>query len=375
MFTRAVRSPNIGWLFLESRMAARLVQNREYSMTDQSPGQALQAARQGDAEAFDALTGPLHHELLVHGYRMLGSSLEAEDAVQESLLRAWKGLHTFTQDGSFRAWLYKITTNTCLNALEKRRRTLPTMAYPPSSPDNPLPAPELRPRWLEPMPDTWLQPAAASQDPERRYLARENVRLAFIAVLQMLPPRQRAVLILRDVLLWRASEVAELLEMSVSAANSALHRARQTLAAGDHQLEARPAGLHEVESALLARYLEAWEAADIDGLTALLKEEATFSMPPWPVWYRGRPDIRAALARDVFTAGADQYRLAARRANGQPAFAIYRRGEASRDYAAFAMQVLEMDSSGESIAGVTAFINPALFPLFNLPAQIRVRSG
>ncbi|HLF28378.1 MAG TPA: sigma-70 family RNA polymerase sigma factor [Anaerolineae bacterium] len=330
------------------------------------------ALHTGDAPAFSALTEPYRRELQVYCYRILGSVQDAEDLVQETLLRAWRKRDTYQGRASVRAWLYKIATHACFDALDKRsRRMLPMTAGPASDPQAPFSPPIAEPMWLEPLPDDLIDDSDAG--PEARYSARESVRLAFLIALQALPPRQRAVLILSDVLDWRASEVADLLEVSVSAVNSALHRARTTLTS---RYQARSAGAVAAPpddarlSALLGRYVHAWENADVDGLAALLKEDVTLNMPPSPSWYQGRDAIRVFMANTIFGStlfpgnARGRWRLMLTRANGQPAFAVYLRGEPGT-YTAFGIQALDVD--GERIAGIVNFGDPALVTRFGLP--------
>jgi RNA polymerase sigma-70 factor (ECF subfamily) len=337
----------------------------------------LAAARRGDADEFGHLAEPYRRELQTHCYRILGSLHEAEDLVQETFLRAWRRLNTYQGRASFRAWLYKIATNACLDALDRRRtrRALPTHAFPAADPRAAVLAPRPDLNWLEPFPDEWLVDASAN--PEARYSATESISLAFLVALQVLPPRQRVVLILSDVLDWSAREIAELLEVSVSAANSALHRARATLTRHypgqrPHSLAAQPAD--ERARRLLARYVQAWETADVAGLVALLREDATFTMPPSPSWYSGRQAIGVFVAATVFADGgmfpgkaAGRWRLRAVRANAQPAFAIYQRAAAG-EYQAFGIHVL--DCQAGQLAQVASFIDPSLPPRFGLPAAI-----
>lgn len=347
----------------------------------EKPGQthpAQQALSNGLAvQSPDLLLEPYRRELLLHCYRLLGALHDAEDAVQETMLRAWRHFDTFTFQGpgSLRAWLYTIATNTSLDALKKHSsRTLPAAASPASDPTRPVAPRSAEVLWLEPFPDNWL--VEATENPEARYTRQESVSLAFLTALQVLPPRQRAILLLSDVLDWRASEIAQLLEISVSAVKSALHRARVTLEKNypNSKREITPGDLTDTATnALLARYLQAWETDDVDGLVALLKEDAMLSMPPVPSWYQGREAIRALLLAVLFPSGVrNRWRLCPTRANGQPAFAVYRADEATRSYRAFAIQVITLDSSRlpRQVAGMTAFLNPELVTSFGFPLQL-----
>jgi RNA polymerase sigma-70 factor, ECF subfamily len=304
---------------------------------------------------------------------MLGSLQDAEDLVQETLLRAWQRIETYEGRASFRAWLYKIATNLCLDALARRpRRSLPPGKFPASNPDAP-PAPPLgEPIWLEPIPDEWL--AAEETSPEARFAAQESITLAFLAAVQILPPRQRAVLLLCDVLDWRAREVAGLLGLTVSAVNSALHRARVTLAK-HYRSPATPdldaAHSDEMTRGLLERYVRAWENADVEGLVTLLKEDATFTMPPIPSWYRGRAAIGAAASAIAFGAAGRRWKLVVTRANGQPAFGAYLLEAANNLYKPFGIQVLSLTPDTAEIADITTFISPALFARFRLPTELK----
>jgi RNA polymerase sigma-70 factor, ECF subfamily len=334
--------------------------------------QQLTAARAGNREEFIALAEPHRRELQVHCYRMLGSLQDAEDLVQETLLRAWQRLETFEGRASFRAWLYKIATNACLDALERRpKRTLPPDRGPASDPQAAPAPPILDPIWLEPIPDDLV--AGIETSPEARYDTLESITFAFLVALQVLPPRQRAVLILRDVLDWHADETAQMLGLSVSAANSALHRARTTLAKHfnarvDKAL--KPAPADDKTRALLDRYVRAWESADIDGLIALLKQDATFPMPPSPTWFQGHADIRAFIAAVILNGDArGRWRLLPTRANGTPAFGWYQRDETGGDYHAFGIQVVTLD--GDLLSAIMTFPNPALFRHFGLPLELK----
>jgi len=319
---------------------------------------------------FAALAEPYRRELQVHCYRMLGSLQDAEDLVQETLLRAWQKLGTYEGRASFRAWLYGIATNACLDALARRpRRVLPQARQAASDPHAPPEPPIADPIWLEPLPDDFLAGVEAS--PEARYDAHEAITLAFLAALQDLPPKQRAVLILRDVLDMRADEVARWLELTVSSVNSALHRARTTMAKRYHErgvedLKAKPSD--EKTRALLDRYMHAWETADIDALMALFKEDSIYPMPPMPGWYQGKPAIRAFIQSNILAGDTrGRWKLVPTRANARPAIAWYRRDDANGTFRAFAIQLLTIQDA--LLADVTTFPNPDLFRFFDLPLE------
>ncbi len=329
----------------------------------------MAAALAGDSAAFASLTEPYRKELLAHCYRMLGSLEDAEDQVQETLLRAWRRLQTYQGKGTLRAWLYKIATNTCLDVLVRRpKRSLPNKIYPLADSSIPPQSPVNEPAWIQPYPDELLGPVDAN--PEALYEARESISFAFIIALQELPARQRCALILGDVLDWRAAEIAEILDISVSAVNSLLHRARSTLKQRYIRKPAqRPHLPEEKQTELLERYLRAWETADIDSIVSMLTEEATFPMPPLPSWYQGRAAIRAfLLVTSLAGEAAGRWRLLPIRANGLPGFAFYLREENTSKYYPFALQVLSFE--GELLSNVTTFGNPDLFPKFNLPASL-----
>jgi RNA polymerase sigma-70 factor (ECF subfamily) len=298
-----------------------------------------------------------------HCYRMMGSAVDADDAVQETIVRAWRSLERFDGRSSLRRWLYQIATNVCLDALSERsRRERPMEAGPQGSVDDPL---EARPRshWLEPISDARALPADA--DPSERAMLRQSIRLAFVAALQHLPPKQRAVLLLTDVLGWSAAEVAESLESSVAAVNSALQRARATL--GTRDLGDAREALSDAQSALLRRYVAAFERYDVDALTALLLEDATLSMPPYTLWLRGHDAIRTwLLGRGSACRGS---RLIPTAACGSPAFGQYRPSDARGGHQPWALIVLEL--SDERIAGMTSFLDTeTLFPRFGLSRQL-----
>jgi RNA polymerase sigma-70 factor (ECF subfamily) len=334
----------------------------------------LAIAQSGDPAEFGRLIEPYRRELLAYCYRFLGSPLDAEDVVQETLLRAWRRRETFNQPVSFRAWLYKIATNSCLNALEKRpRRALPITLTPPAGPGELGTAPIREPIWLEPIPDEWLPDPA--ETPEARYSARESISLAFLTALQLLPPRQRAVLILREVLDWPASEAAELLGLTVPAVNSALHRARATVAKHYPAPRREPAPAAAADPAirrLLERYMRAWETADIAGLVSLLREEATLTMPAIPTWYRGPAAISDLLAVVAFPPAGPpwEWRLLPTQANGQPALAIYRRADARDAFQPFTLQVLTLDPGSGQIDRLANFRNTALLACFGFPLEL-----
>jgi RNA polymerase sigma-70 factor (ECF subfamily) len=330
----------------------------------------LSAALAGDPAAFASLTEPYRNELVTHCYRLLGSLEDAEDQVQETYLRAWRRLETYQGRAPLRAWLYKIATNACLDALERRpRRSLPVALSGPLDPSSSPEPPVIEPVWIEPFPDELLAPLEAG--PEARYESLESVSYAFLIALQQLPPRQRCALILGDVLDWPAVEIAGLLEASVPAVNSLLHRARATLKHHYSRKAAeRPAPADERQGQLLQRYLRAWENADIDGIVSMLADDATFPMPPLPSWYQGRQAIRTFIqATSLAGEAAGRWRLLPIRANGQPGFAFYLRDVNTGNYRPFALQVLTF--AGESISAATTFGMPQLFPAFALPVEIR----
>lgn len=322
------------------------------------------------AARFEQFAAPLRREIKLHCYRMLGSVHEAEDLVQETYLRAWRHFDRFEARGSFRAWLYQIATNACLSAIARRKkgaRVLPDQHGPPTvDMPNGEGVPDVA--WLEPYPDSDLPEAVdPSPGPEARYASRESVQLAFIAVIQQLPPRQRAALLLCDVLDWSAAEAATLLGATTASINSALQRARATL--GRRSPNAPPARPDAEQAALLGRYLRAWETLDVDGLAALLKEDAVYTMPPLPQWYRGRRAIRAFFAW-AWPAYHD-FRLVPTRANGQPAFAAYGRTIPDADWKAHSLHVLTLQ--GDGISTVTLFTRVTaskLFDAFGLPQSI-----
>lgn len=343
--------------------------------TTDKPQQSIlpSGAAKMDRDTFARVVGQYRSEIKLHGYRMMGSIQEAEDLAQETFLRAWRGLDGFEGRGSVRGWLYSIATNTGLSMLTARanaRRLLPHLNAPPSTrfPDGP-PATDID--WLEPYPDLNLEGIMdGAAGPDARYDMRESVQLAFVAAIQQLPPRQRAILLLCDVTGWSAKEAADLLGGSVVSVNSALQRARATLAKRypDGQPLTRPAP-NERQRALLDRYLRAWELGDLDGFIDLLRNDATYSMPPWSQWYWGREAIRAFFAHVWNSYGS--FRLIPTGANRQPAFAVYSRGKTEAIFRAHSIQLLELEDDG--IASLTKFVGPVgagLFVHFGLPHQL-----
>jgi RNA polymerase sigma-70 factor (ECF subfamily) len=323
----------------------------------------------------DELEGRLEQhraELTAYCYRMLGSPFEAEDAVQETLIRAWRGFDRFEGRAALRSWLYRIATNVCLDMLNGReRRAMPMDLGPAREPDaaNLYTLPEAA--WIQPLPDSLVAPADG--DPADVAVGRETLRLALVAALQHLPPRQRAVLILCEVLRWKAAEVAELLETTVASVNSALQRARATLEASHVSAADAPASVDEADAALLARYVEAFERYDMDELTALIHEDATQSMPPFDLWLSGREDILRWWVGPGITCRGSRM-IATVAANGAPAFGQYRPSPSGDGYEPWALQVLEI--SDGRIVELTFFLDTAtLFPLFGLPLQFESFAG
>jgi RNA polymerase sigma-70 factor, ECF subfamily len=326
-----------------------------------------------DKAGFAALVERHRGELRVHCYRMLGSFEDSEDLVQETFLRAWRSRASFHDRGplSFRAWLYRIATNACLDVLRTRpRRVLPQQIAAAADPAAPPPPPADLP-WLQPYPDGLLESIPAAEDePGAVVVARETLELAFLATIQHLPPRQRAVLILRDVLGWSAKDTASLLEASVVSMNSALQRARATLRASLPQQRTewpRSSGASEEEHELLRRYVDAHERADVQALAELLREDARLTMPPHPTWYAGREAILIASQKG-FEPGFGQLRSVVTGANAQPAAAHYLRRPGESEYRPLALDVLRIE--GGRIAEIASFVFPALFPAFGLPPAL-----
>jgi len=331
----------------------------------------LARARAGDGEAFRELTGPHRRELQVHCYRMLGSVADAEDAVQETMLAAWQGIGGFAEDrASLRTWLYTIATSRCLNARRAAsRRPARARDVPQCGPLGPVPREE--PVWLQPFPDALLDGAAGvPPGPEARYEQAEAISLAFVTALQLLPPRQVAVLILRDVLGFRAGEVAGMLEVTLESANSTLKRARASLRRRQQPAAGRPpppAAGSPAEDAIVARFTRAWQSADLDALVALLTGDVFIAMPPAPLGYQGRPAVTRYCA-GLLAAGRRTDLIPAR-ANGQPAFGAYLRGPAGTRHAT-AFYVLTL--TGGQICAITRF-EASVLPWFGLPRTLPSR--
>jgi RNA polymerase sigma-70 factor, ECF subfamily len=325
------------------------------------------AATGYESEELDRRLEQHRVELTAYSYRMLGSAFEAEDAVQETLVRAWRSYDRFEGRASLRSWLYRIATNVCLDMLSGRERRARPMDFGPAQ------APELQnlgdalpeATWLQPIPDSEVTPAGG--DPADLAVLHETIRLAFVAALQHLPPRQRAVLILRDVLRWRATEVADLLGGNVASVNSALQRARATLAATSPTPADPSPPMDEADRELVARYVDAFERYDIASLTALLHEDATLSMPPYALWLRGPADI----SRWLEGPGAEcrGSRMVPISANGAAGFGQYRPSGPGGRHEAWALQVIEI--AGGRVTGINSFLDTAaLFPRFGLPLQL-----
>lgn len=326
----------------------------------------LDAARAGDAAAFERLVAPLRPALQAHCYRMLGSLHDAEDALQDALLGAWQGLSRFEGKSSLSTWLFTIATHASLRLASRRpRRVVSSEVAPPADPRAPHGEALERP-WLEPFPDAALVEHAGVAPPDARYDALESIELAFVAALQHLPATQRAVLILRDVLGFSIEETSIALETSVASVTSSLQRARSTLTrvapATSQQANRRALG-EQAQQLLVERFIEAWRRADVDAVVALLADDATFTMPPLPTWYSGREAIRTFMAEKVFQ---NRWRFAPSRISGQPAVVAYLWNEAR---AAFELAVLNvLTFRGDRIAAVSAFLDGALLTRLGLPA-------
>lgn len=329
----------------------------------------LAEARAGDGDAFGELVEPYRRELQVHCYRIMGSVHDAEDLLQETLMAAWRGLDRLQAPRALRAWLYRIATNKCLNALRAGRRG-PRFDFTPAVP---LPEPTRRnePVWLEPYPDVLLgELPDAAPGPEARYEGIEAISLAFITALQHLPPRQRAVLLLRDVLGFRAAEAAGILQLSVESVNSALKRARAAIArvqSADSRAAA-PLPASPGERAVVARFASAFEHGDVDAIVELLTDDATLSMPPLPFVYEGSATAGQFLRAISFRGGERRFRLIPTRANRQPAFGCYLRDPHTPIAHAHALIVLTL--AGDEVAGIVSFLGQGVLPAFGLPRTL-----
>jgi RNA polymerase sigma-70 factor (TIGR02960 family) len=312
----------------------------------------LSAAAAGDEQAFVQLTAPLRRRLHAHCYRMLGSFHDADDALQETMLRAWRAIDRFEPRAELSSWLYRIATNVCLRMIEQRGRVdvAAVDAY------------------LQPYPDVLLDERTPDEEVERR----ETIGLAFVTAMQLLPPRQRATLVLRDVLGWSAREAAETLGISVAAANSALQRARERI--DRERRDATPARAHRpanraAEETLMRRFVEAWEAVDVEGMTALLAGDALLTMPPEPMRVVGPAEIGGFFSTVPMDGRLDLIRLVPTRANGQPTLAAYVQDSPAEPFRAYGLMVFALE--GDRIAGITGFAGyPELFPVFDLPSEL-----
>lgn len=324
----------------------------------------INAARLGERDAFEALVSPLRQELHLHCYRMTGSLTDAEDMLQETLLKAWRRIDAFEPRAPFRAWLYKIATNTCLNELAARKR--PRFLVPEQWSGGPPPVGEIA--HLQPYPDRLMDGLG---DPAANLARKEDVALAFIAAIQLLPPRQRAVLILRDVLGWSAKEVAEALEASPASVNSALQRARATLR-GRFPDDRSPSDVgalsDDAERKLLSRFIDAWDRADFDGLAALLQEDAVLAMPPTPLWFRGRAAIIDFLSTVPAEGRLEKIRLVPVGSNRQPATAAYIADPDEGGYHFYGLMVFSME--GGAITAITGFPDADIGDYFALPSWL-----
>jgi RNA polymerase sigma-70 factor (ECF subfamily) len=324
----------------------------------------LELATAGDQDAFRQLVEPYRSELHLHCYRILGSIQDAEDALQETLLAAWQGLKGFERRSSVRTWLYSVATNRALNALRAAKRGPRAELSMPPNVSLPEPTRRIEPVWLEPYPDSLLDPdLEGPPGPEARYEAKESISLAFVTALQLLPARQRAVLILRDVLGFRAAEVAEMLDSSVESVTSALKRARATLESRPRDLEAAsPEPDSPVEREMVGRLASAFEANDIDGIVALLADDVRLAMPPLPLEYVGREEARRFYA--VVSARPGRRRLVQTRANGQPALAFYSQDVEGGDFVATSLTVVTI--AGDRFVALDRF-DAGVFRHFGLP--------
>jgi RNA polymerase sigma-70 factor (ECF subfamily) len=340
-------------------------------VSDGAQARGLEAAQQGDEHAFRALVGPNLPALHRHCYRMLGSVHDADDAVQETLLRAWRALDHFESRSAFRSWLFRIATNTSLTMINRRPPRVLRLDDQPAGDPRVAPDPPLsESTWLEPIPEE-LADASADGSPAARAEERESLELAFVAALQHLPPRQRAVLILRDVLGFSGAEVADMLDTIPSSVYSLLQRAHQAveerIPKPSQQVTLRALGDQRIQE-LAARYMAAWEAADVDDLAALLTADAVLAMPPRPSWFRGRDDVATFAAYGPLAAGS-RWRMVRTKANGQLAFGSYLWDAARGAYVAHGLQALRVAADG-AVEEIVIFLDPSLFERFALPGEL-----
>jgi RNA polymerase sigma-70 factor, ECF subfamily len=338
-----------------------------------SQGQLLSRARAGEEHAFAELTENFRPALQLHCYRIVGSVQDAEDLVQETLLAAWRSLRDFEERASMRTWLYRIATNRCLNHLRARGRRLPELPAPPEQPGPPPePTRVSEPVWLEPYPDVLLEGLPDhAHDPDARYASREAVGLAFMIALHRLSPLQRAVLVLRDVLAFRASEVAEMLGVTQVSVNRALQRARLTVdrVVEPGELDVAPVPHSRQERDVVARFASAFQAGDVRGVVTLLTEDALMTMPPEPVEYQGPAAIGGFLSTVPAAGALERFRLVPTRANGQPAFGCYLKDRHAPIAHAYGLMVLTL--RGDRVAAMTGFPDTGVFALFGLPRTLR----
>ena len=331
----------------------------------------VEAARGGDEHAFRALVEPLGRELHAYAYRMLGGFHDADDALQESRLKAWRALATYEPRASFRAWMYRIVTNTCLDLLKLRsRRVLPQDVSPSVAAGPPTTAPRTDISWIEPYPDALLPTVSTLPSPEQAVRLREGIRLAFVRVVQMLPPRQRAALILHDVLEWSVVEVAEMLETTEAAINSALQRARATIAR-PHAESSSTSALAQRHAEVVERFVRAWESGDFDDFVALLATDAVMNMPPWEYWLDGKDAVVATMRSPGTWDGEPRpgrYKLVPAPMNGEPAALAYVRAPDGR-YQPVCLTSLSLDTEGRIIE-LTTFVLPELFAAWGFPAVL-----
>jgi RNA polymerase sigma-70 factor (ECF subfamily) len=333
----------------------------------------VEAARGGDERAFRALLEPLERELHAYAYRMLGGFHDADDVLQESRLKAWRALATYEPRASFRAWMYRIVTHTCLDALKARsRRVMPQDVGPPVAPGPPTTAPRADLLWIEPYPDSLLPLPAAVPGPEQVARLREGIRLAFVRVVQALPPRQRAALILHDVLDWSVAEVAAVLETTEAAINSALQRARAAIDPKGGSARPRPRdespALAPRHAEVVDRFVHAWESGDFDDFVALLANDAVMSMPPWEYWLDGKDAVVATMRSSGTWDGeprAGRYRIVPASMNGEPGGLAYVRGPDGR-YHSVCLTVMSLDAEGR-VVELTTFVLPELFAAWGFP--------